>query len=728
MNIVSNKQSHSLEEEVDLAVVFHQMWLSKWTILVILVLSLALGVLYTTRQVPQYRVNALLQIDSKQGGLGQAGSMVSQLFVGNSSGDSAPTQIALIRSRFILDPVIHLLSLDINVTPKVTWWQRIFSSPMSSHKVTVSSFEVPHSLMNKRLLLVVDKLNHVQLLDEAENVLLQGSPSGLLSNANGHIKLKIKSIKAPIGSRFTLVKQSTGKVIKSMSDALSIEEAGARMHQNTGVLDISLSGDNAQKIVNTLNAIVNITKAKDADKKAQEAAQTLTFLYKQLPETKKLLESAERSLNQYRAKSGKIDIKLQTQFLLAQMADLAKQLAELQIKKIEMMQQYTAIHPVIIALNAQIKASQTQQNELQHELQKLPASDQVALNLMRDVKVKQALYMVLLNKIQELQVVKAGTVSGVRILSYAQLPDAPLPVKRVIIWLSSVLIGFMISFVVVFGRKLFSPRVEDPHWSERHFNLPNLATVPYSKEQADNTGALQQHRLKHLPLLAHANPRNLAIESLRSLRTSLQVSLACSANNVISILGVCPGVGKSFISANLAYLLAAGGKRVLIIDGDLRRGTMHKYFASEPTPGLAEILSQDLPIEKALKVSSFHQNLTFLPRGAYPKDPSELLMSEQFKELMQAFSRDYDVVVIDTPPVLLVTDAVLIGAHSATNYLVVGAGAHQPGEIDLVIKRLSAADVQLNGTIFNFHRAVSKSHYYGKYYQHAYYYDDKLKA
>jgi len=728
MNIVSNKQSHQ-HEEIDLTVVFHQIWLNKWIILAILTFFLVLGVFYTSKQVPQYRVNALLQIDSKQPGVGPSGSIASQLFVGGVSSDAAPTQIALIRSRFILEPVIRSLGLDIYVQPQLTWWQRIFSSSTINHQLTVASLHVPHSLINKRLTLIVDKLNHVQLYDEAKQMLLQGPTAVQLSSSNGRIQLKIKSIKAPVGSWFTLVKQSDVKVIKSVSDALNIEESGAKIHQNTGILDISLSGDKPQSIVNTLNAIVNMTKLKDADKKAQEAAQTLAFLYKQLPVTKNLLENAERDLNRYRAKSGKIDIKLQTQFLLSRMADLARQQAELQIKKIEMLQQYTDIHPLIIALNAQIKALQTQQNKMQLELRKLPASDQVALNLMRDVKVKQALYMVLLKKIQELQVVKAGTISGVRILSYAQLPDAPLPAKRVVVWVSSLLCGFMFSFVVIFGRKLFSPRVEDPHWSERHFNIPNLATVPYSKEQADssNTGLHNQPN-KKLPLLAYVNPRNLAIESLRSLRTSLQVSLACSSNNIISILGACPGVGKSFVSVNLAYLLAAGGKRVLIIDGDLRRGSMHKYFSAAPAPGLAEILSQDLPIEKALKVSTFHQNLTFLPRGAYPKDPSELLMSEQFRELLQVFSRAYDVVVIDTAPVLLVTDAVLIGSHSSINYLIVGAGVHHPGEIELVIKRLSAAGVELHGTIFNFHRSASKSHYYGKYYQHTYYDEHKSKA
>jgi tyrosine-protein kinase Etk/Wzc len=711
------------EEEIDLAAIFHQMWLNKWIILGILSLSLLIGGLYAMRQIPQYQSNVLLQIDSKQPGFGQAGNAVSQLFLsGASSADSAATQTALIQSLFILDPVINSLGLNLNVSPKLTFWKRIFS-PHSLNKLDFSSFEVSHSLLNKRLILVIDKPQHVQLYDSDMNLLLQGNVGELLTNSGGDIRFKVKSITASIGSKFTIVKQSNAMVVKSLLTRLSISEAGEKMRQNTGVLNISLRDVNPEVVVKTLNAIASVTKTKDAEKKAQEAAQTLEFLYKQLPVTKKLLQDAESSLNRYRARSGKIDIKLQTQFLLNQLAELAKQEAELEIKKIEMLQQYTSLHPLIIALNAQIKALNTQEKGLQNELRKLPASDQVALNLMRDVKVKQALYMILLNKIQELQVVKAGTISGVRVLSYAQLPDASMPSKKSLICISSVLIGFLLSFVCIYSRKLFSPRVDDPHWSERHFNIPNLAIVPYSKEQTD------MGKDKPFAVLAHSNPRNLAIESLRSLRTSLQVSLACSSNNIISIMGICPGVGKSFISSNLAYLLAAGGKRVLIIDGDLRRGTLHKYFSEEPSPGLSDVLGSDTEIERALRLTSVHQNLTILPRGAYPKDPSELLMRDRFKELMENLNKHYDVIIIDTPPVLLVTDAVLIGGYSSINYLVVGAGVHQSGEMELVIKRLSASGVQLQGTIFNFHRAVSTSQYYGKYYQHSYYYyDDKVSS
>ncbi len=404
-----------------------------------------------------------------------------------------------------------------------------------------------------------------------------------------------------------------------------------------------------------------------------------------------------------------------------------KRIEELRINKIDMLQRYTTRHPALQALNLQIQGLKTERDELTIRVKNLPASDQIIVNLLRDVEVKKTLYLILLNKIQELQVVKAGTVSNITILSYAALPDGPLPEKNIVIYFASILAGLMLSGLLIFGRKLVSPRVDDPHWGEKHYNIANLAIIPYCKEQAINS-VRHGPAVQGVGLLAHDNPRNLSIESLRSLRTSLQVMLPAAKNNIVSILGVSPGVGKSFISTNLAYLLAVGGKRVLLIDGDLRRGTVHKYFNVAPIPGIADHLNGKATLEDSLR-PSMHPNLTFLPRGTYPSDPSEVLMSQEFSTLLDSLSNQFDIVVIDTAPVLLVTDAVLICAHSATNFLVLGAGTHQPAEISMVLKRLDASKVGIEGTIFNFHRAatITKSYGHAKYSKYtAYYYDDDL--
>jgi tyrosine-protein kinase Etk/Wzc len=721
MNTTSNIQSHEREEEVDIKALMYDLWAHKWVILACAVLCLTLAGVYTLRLVPQYQSSVLLQVDSKQPGLsGGMSPSLSALF-GGDSGASAATQIALIQSRFVLEPVIHALGLDIKTAFKPTnFFQRILRKKQP-YQLRVSLLNVPHELVNQSLDCTLIAPNRVRLMHKNE-ILAEGPVGKKLS---GKVTFKVDTVEAPVGASFIIRKLSTTIVVQQILSRLSIEEADGGMRQNTGVLTATLKGDSPNELVAVLNQIAQTTKEKDTAKKAQEAAQTLAFLNQQLPLTKRDLEKAERQLNHYRAKSGKIDLKLQAQLLLQQLAEISKKEAELRIERIQMAQQYTDIHPIMQAMDAQFKAIAREEQELRQELKSLPESDQLAVNLTRDVKVKQALYKLLLQKIQELQVLKAGTVSSVRILALAKLPDAPLPSKKAIVYLGGLMLGLLLGCTIVFVRKLLWPKIDDPHWLERRFNLPNLATVPYCEEVSVQTNASSQ---PIVPLVAYSHPKSLAVESLRSLRTSMQVMLACAPNNVISILGLSPGVGKSFVSANLAYLLAAGGKRVLVIDSDLRRGTLHKYFNVSVSPGLADILEGKQTFESVVNACALHENLSVLPRGAYPSDPSELLMGPHLKALVDRMSKAYDVVVFDSAPILLVTDAMVVAEHSALNYLVVAAGTHQPNELELALKRLSNAGVRVQGTVFNFHTRVAKTSYlyyhYGQYYKNSYYYHD----
>jgi tyrosine-protein kinase Etk/Wzc len=710
------------EDEIDLAAILHELRGHKWLLLLTTLVCFSFGLLYALKQPAQYQSNLLLQVNSKKGAM-DAGDISKQIMSGGSSNaGSVSTQIALMQSRFILEPVIESLGLDIQVKEQsYSKWRRFL--PWVHPKVlSISIFNVPQENINQAFQLVVDKPGHISLYGEENKLLLSGAMGKALKSSDGQIQLQAEGVVLPEGTTFRLVKRSTASTAKSLATSLQVKEAeGKNRFDATGVLELSLKGKNKKEVLRILNTIGDTARSKSAQNKAEEASQTLTFLHEQLPVTKKSLELSEKNLNQYRAKSGKIDIQIQTQFLLKQLAELDKQLSELQLKEIEMKQEYKKSHPVWLAQAAQVKAVLAQRKNLEAQLKRLPASDQVAVNLMRDVEVKQSLYLLLLNKIQELEVIKAGTVSDVRILSRATYPDNALPGKGRGFLLGGAFIGFMLGVMIIFGRKLLSSQVDDPYWSERYLNLPSVGIIPYCLEQKENLISL-----KKLPLIAHLHSKSSATEALRSLRTSLQVTLATASNNVISILGISPNVGKTFVSTNLAYLLATAGKRVLLIDSDLRKGTLHKYFDLKVSPGLSDVLEKDLSVEDVLRETT-HSNLSVIPRGSYPKHPAELLGSERFKDLIKNCSELYDIVLIDTAPVLLVTDAVLVASNSATNLVVFGSGVHEPAEIERAMKPLQNAGVYVNGSIFNFHKEQTKNYYYGKYYSDAYYEDTNLE-
>lgn len=714
--IQSNKQH--LEEEIDFSNLIYQIIENKKIIIITTFIFVVFGLIYASQQVPTYKSDVLIQIEDNQGSSGKFSTSISAQLGSVTRNNLTTIEASLIQSRFILEPVIRSVGLDLNIRLKQNLFKRLFSP--THGQAEIHTFIVPKNKLKNPYFLQYNK-NEIRLYDKNKRLLAKGRVGELLKNETGSIQLQISNISAPPNSTFQLSKSASSQIINSLASRVKIEDLGKKIG-NTGILSISLIDSDPNRAARILNSIVFEAKKKDAEKKSLEASKTLEFLYHQLPIVKNSLEKAELALNEYRAKSGKIDMQLQTKSLLDRLGDLDKQLATLRINEIDMTQHYTLAHPTLQALKTQIKSIKQDKLELENTLKALPLSDQVAVNLMRDVTIKNTLYTTLLNEIQQLQVAKAGMISNINILSLATIPEIPLPDKSKIIYLVSLALGLLTSIVIIFIRKLLFPRIQDPLWIENQYGITNLAIIPYSQEQHENSRKKLGLNDKQPILLTQSNPRNLSIESLRSLRTSLQVHLSCARNNIISILGIMPGVGKTFISTNLAYLLATAGKRVLLIDADLRRGTTHRYFSVPSSPGLAELIQGNTTPTDALKATT-HENLVILPRGNYPDDPSELLSNKNFKDIIESFSQQYDIVIIDTAPVLLVTDAVLIGSISSINYLVLGSGIHQPADIEMTVKRLSSANVGINGSIFNFHNASSgKNPYYRKYYSYKQYY------
>lgn len=701
-----SKQAQPSHQEIDLGDVFRLVMEQKKFIMLGMAIFLTLGLFYLGMKAPVYQPDLLMQVEENKGEINQLLDSVSdKMLMGGVKNNVSMVQIALIQSRFILEPVIDSLGLSIQVHPEQSFFMKQLHP--STSQLQVALFRIPNNKIRHAFQVMIDQPNHLQLFDK-KTLVLHGEVGSLLSNSDHSIQFLAKAVDAPVGTRFQLVKNAFPDTLRMIRRHLKIEDLGGRFY--LGILSLSFKDQDPELAVSILNTIAKSTQMADIKKKSLEASKTLDFLYQQLPLAKQALMESESELNRYRAQSGKIDFRIQTKAMLAHLGNIEKKIADLNIKKIELLQRFTGKNPTVKALNLQLSAFQEEKNQLTSDLKLLPESDQKAVDLMRDVQVKSILYKVLLSKIQKLQVIKAGTVSDVRILAPAKIPEVPLSSNKSMIILASLILGFIVSALIVFIRNSVFPRVEDPYWIEKALDIPTLAVIPFSNKR-------KRSRDSSDVLLAQTNPQNLSIEALRSLRTSLQINLNLANNSIVSILGICPGVGKTFISTNLAYILAMANQRVLMIDADLRRGVAHQYFNVPATPGFSELLAGKTTVEVALKTTG-HKNLTLLPRGAYPQDPSELLSDPKCKQLIDALAKDFDVVIIDTAPVLLVTDAVLLGALSATNYLVLGAKTHQTTEIDMTIKRLSAGGIEVHGAIFNFHHAASQRSHHHRYYTH----------
>jgi tyrosine-protein kinase Etk/Wzc len=318
----------------------------------------------------------------------------------------------------------------------------------------------------------------------------------------------------------------------------------------------------------------------------------------------------------------------------------------------------------------------------------------------RDVKVNTELYQSLLNNALQLRLVKEGKVGNVRVLDEAVVPEVPVKPNRKVIVGAALALGLFLGIVVAFLRNAFiEQRIRDPHEVETHTGLPVFSTIPMSNAQ----DAIAKRRLTGatgVRLLAIEHPDDPAVESLRSLRTAMQFAMLESPNNRVLITGATPGLGKSFVSANFAALMAAAGKRTLLIDADLRRGHAHQYFGLQRHGGLSELIAGSLTVQQTVH-RQVVPDLDFLATGQLPPNPSELLVSESFKATLERLSELYDLVVVDTPPVLVAADTMTVAMHAGTVLLVARADQSTMGELKESVRRLSLGGRAATGVLLN---------------------------
>jgi tyrosine-protein kinase Etk/Wzc len=468
-----------------------------------------------------------------------------------------------------------------------------------------------------------------------------------------------------------------------------------------------------------MDAVARIYLRQNVQRKSAEAEKTLEFIESQLPQLRQNLDRAEAQLNAFKMQKGSVDLSLETKGALDRAVDIEKSLTELSMKQEELRQLFTNNHPTLSALEGKRRQLLSDKAVLESKLKAVPEAELDAARLVRDAKTANELYFLLVNKAQELRVVKSGTIGNVRIIDTAIVPQEPVAPRSAPTLALALVLGLGAGIAAAFTRRALDHGVEDPEVVEHATGVPVYAGIPHSQRQQELVREAERRRSKVRPVLATQDPDDLAMEALRSLRTALQFSLLEARSNVIAIVGAAPSAGKSFVTVNLAHALAAMDKRVVVLDGDLRRGRLHNYFAGERAGGLSEVIVGELPLDAAVRKTQ-HPNVHYVASGALPKNPSELLASERFRVTLEQFSSRYDLVLVDTAPVLAVTDGALIGRLAGVSMLVLRAGAHPLREIVAAVKRFRQNGVQLHGAILNDVRATSATYGYSYHYQYEY--------
>ncbi len=691
----------------------------KWWIIALTALFFVLSVVYAVLASPVYRAQAMVQIESKMPAIPGLSDLTS---LGGGGSVASTTEVAILRSRTVVGAAVNKLNLDIEVQPRRfplvgDLLARRFkpdqpdsvAAPLlgmegygwGGEKLGFLRLDVPVALVGQELTLEALDGGAYVLLDPDGAELVRGTVGEIAQR--GDVAVEIGTLKANPGTKFDVTKRRELDAIAVVQEGIQASEQG----KESGILLVGYESTDPLLAQAVVQEVIEAYVRQNVERSSAEAAAQLQFVKDQLPSVRKQVEDAQEAMAKYQSTANSVDITMQTKGLLEQEVAVETSIQQLRLKQAEMDRSFTRDHPAYRALLSQLGELEGRKASFRRQVSELPDTQQELLRLTRDLQVSNELYTALLNQAQQLDVARAGSVGNVRIVDPAVVNIAnPVKPRKTLIVLVMTLLGGFLAVAVVFLQRMLNPGIEDPAVIEE-LGLPVYAAIPLSDSKVlpragrDRRGLHTIRADGRQHLLAVSEPADLAVEALRSLRTSLHFAMLESKNNILTISGPRPGVGKTFVSANLAAVIAQAGQRVLVIDADMRKGTLHKLLGVGHTGGLSDVLAGKTELDAAIHEVPGLPNMHYMVRGDIPPNPSELLMHPRFAQVLELLAPRYDLVIVDTPPILAVTDPAIVAAHAGASLLVTRFGLNQAKEILLTLKRFEQNGVQIKGTIFN---------------------------
>jgi len=693
---------------------FNTLYDNRWLIGGITALITLIAVLYALVAKPVYEANLMIHVEEESPNASKnILSEASSLF---ETKKAAIAEMELLRSRMVVSQAVDNLQLYIEVQPKyfpvVGFWfanqnDGALSNPglfgyggyvWGGEKAEVSVFDVPESWHNLEFTITARGINRYHFSGGGQRLAFDGTVGQRyrVPTPDGTMEIKVDRLYANPGARFRLKRKSRLGTIQEIQTAMVITEQG----KQSGVIEVRLQGENAKRINALLSEIGREYMRQNLARKTEEAEKSLAFLNKQLPILKRQLEQSEDRYNQFRNSHGTVDLREEARMSLAQATAARARRIELMQKKTELLARFTEDHPIVAAINRQRKEVDAEIEEVAARIKTFPVLEQDEARLTRDIKVNTDLYTALSNTAQQLRLISVGRVSNVRLIDAPLSPEKALKPNRPVIVAMAVVIGLILGSTIAFARKALAGGIDDPQQVERLLGARVVyATIPHSITQEKLMRRVKGEGAP-LPLLAQIMPEDPAIESLRSFRAALQYAMPHFKNNVVMLAGPTRGLGKSFVVANFAAVMASSGKRVLLLDADLRNGHLHRYFGVGRERGLSKAINGEIAVEEIIHHDVL-DNLDFIPTGVLPPNRSEFLLHLNFTALLETVSAQYDLVLINPPSILSVADALIIGSHAGATFILARARVTTDAEIVESIKRLNHAGLSPQGVLFN---------------------------
>ena len=696
-------QQNSAGDTITLLEALGILWKNKWTLVFCIVLGAVVGGVIGMWIRPQFTSDILLQVNVKGGNkatkaMGEMGALLDM-------SSPADAEIELIKSRMVLDFVAAEEHLAYSATP-VDWLNRLVHR---EGRMDIEELSIPAIARGERWMAVATGPNTYAVYTPEESKLLEGKVGDRLvaPYAGDSLVICVKLMRATEGEEFRISQRNPLSAVRGLAKSLNVAEKG----KQTGIIGVKYSHRYADRAASILNSIAKTYLRQNVEMRSAEAQKTLEFLEAQLPGVKSKLDSAEKILADYRHKIGSVDMTGETKAHLDKEVNLQREILALEQERQAAMRLFKEEHPNVRTIVKQQDKLRGELARLKKAAETMPLTQQEVLRLQEEVAVNSEVYTNMLNNIQQLRVVRAGEVGNVRIVDYAQIEPIQSKPKKFNILICSVAAFLMLGILFVFLKRMLRNGVRSSLEVERATDMSVFAKIP----QSGNSMLKGRGHLRRGKPFVLTNPDDPVSESFRSLQTALDFSLG-ENSKVVMITGLIPGVGKSFVSLNLASLFAESGKKVLLIDADMRLGMLR----GRPDFGLAEVLSGKATLDTAT-VNQEGSNLYVMGAGKALNAACELLRGEGLGKLVAEARTKFDYVFIDTPPLSLVTDAELVYPIADFGLYVLHYGKHSIDEIKESIDKLRRYAQKPGAFVMN-HCEHESGHYgygYG-YYRYGY--------
>ncbi|WP_301087431.1 GumC family protein [Bacteroides acidifaciens] len=742
----NGKHMEQSEEQVNIQEIFFR-YLIHWpwfVVSVIVCVACAWGYLRLTT--PVYNITATVLIkDEKKGGGASMSSELEKMGLDGfvSSSNNVDNEIEVLRSKSLAREVVNNLGLFVTYMDEDRFPKRdlyrtspvlVSLTPQEADKLPqtmevgmslqpVGTMDVQIRVGKKEYRKRFEKLPAVFPTDEGTVAFFANNDT--LSPIRPESVIKERHITAYINRPFA--------VAKKYADFLSIVPTS----KATSVVTVSLKNSNTQRgkdYIDKLLEMYNINANNDKNEVAQKTAE---FIDERIGIISKELGSTEQDLENFKRSAGITDLSSEAQIALTGNAEYEKKRVEnqTQINLVMDLQRYlqgteyevlpsnvglqdagvagaidrynemvsernrllrtsTESNPAIVNLNASIRAMRGNiQTTLDATLKGLeitkadlvreagrysrrisdaPTQERQFVSIARQQEIKSGLYLMLLQKREENAITLAATANNAKIIDEALADDSPVSPKRLMIYLAALIFGIGIPVGIIYLIGLTKFKIEGCEDVEKLTLLPIVGDIPLADEKAGSIAVFE-------------NQNNLMSETFRNVRTSLQFMLE-NGKNVILVTSTISGEGKSFISANLAISLSLLGKKVVIVGLDIRKPGLNKVFnISKKEHGITQFLTNPaINLMDLVQPSDINKNLYILPGGTVPPNPTELLARDGLEKAVETLKKNFDYVILDTAPVGLVTDTLLIGRVADLSVYVCRADYTRKAEFTLI--------------------------------------------